>query len=64
MRLAGMLIEAADAKVDTRCRPIEFFRLFPDADEFKLSTAVRMNASFPCVSPVDGPSSGVDQRPG
>jgi hypothetical protein len=31
---------------------VEFFRLFPDADEFKLSTAVRMNASAPYVSPV------------
>jgi hypothetical protein len=31
---------------------VEFFRLFPDADEFKLSTAVRMNASAPFVSPV------------
>jgi hypothetical protein len=30
---------------------VEFFRLFPDADEFKLATAVRMNASFPYVSP-------------
>jgi hypothetical protein len=31
---------------------VEFFRLFPDADEFRLSTAVRMNASFAYVSPV------------
>src|SRR5262249_9589366 len=31
---------------------VEFFRLFPNADKFKLSTAVRMNASFPFVSPV------------
>jgi hypothetical protein len=30
---------------------VEFFRLFPEADEFKLGTAVRMNASFPYVSP-------------
>jgi hypothetical protein len=30
---------------------VEFYRLFPDANEFKLSTAVRMNASFPYVSP-------------
>jgi len=30
---------------------VEFFRLFPDAGGFKLSTAVRMNASFPYVSP-------------
>ena len=31
---------------------IEFFRLFPDANRFKLSTAVRLNASFPYASPV------------
>src|SRR5262249_41531992 len=30
---------------------VEFFRLFPDAGGFKLSTAVRMNASFLYVSP-------------
>jgi hypothetical protein len=30
---------------------VEFFRLFPEAEQFKLSTAVRMNASFPYVSP-------------
>jgi hypothetical protein len=31
---------------------VEFFRLFPGANEFKLSSAVRMNASFPYISPV------------
>src|SRR5262249_11055263 len=30
---------------------VEFYRLFPSADEFRLSTAVRMSASFPYVSP-------------
>jgi hypothetical protein len=30
---------------------VEFFNLFPDDEKFKLSTAVRMNASFPYVSP-------------
>jgi hypothetical protein len=30
---------------------IEFFNLFPDDNGFKVSTAVRMNASFPYVSP-------------
>jgi hypothetical protein len=30
---------------------IEFYRLFPFATEFHLSTAVRMSASFPYVSP-------------
>lgn len=30
---------------------MEFFRLFPNADQFRLGTAVRMNASFPYFSP-------------
>jgi hypothetical protein len=30
---------------------MEFFSLFPDAKSFRLSTAVRMQASFPYVSP-------------
>ncbi len=30
---------------------VEFFKLFPHADTFRLSTAVRMNASFPFFSP-------------
>ncbi|MBX9628579.1 MAG: hypothetical protein K2X82_32580 [Gemmataceae bacterium] len=30
---------------------VEFFRLFPKANDFRLSTAVRMNASFPFFSP-------------
>jgi predicted acylesterase/phospholipase RssA len=30
---------------------VEFYRLFPTADEFQISTAVRMSASFPYVSP-------------
>jgi hypothetical protein len=30
---------------------VEFFRLFPAAHEFPVSTAVRMSASFPWVSP-------------
>jgi predicted acylesterase/phospholipase RssA len=30
---------------------VEFFRLFPEAADFKLTTAVRMSASFPYVSP-------------
>ena len=30
---------------------VEFYRLFPHADGFRLSTAVRMNASFPYFSP-------------
>lgn len=30
---------------------VEFFRLFPDAHDFRLTTAIRMSASFPWVSP-------------
>lgn len=30
---------------------VEFFRMFPAAWEFKLSTAVRLSASFPIISP-------------
>jgi hypothetical protein len=31
---------------------VEFFRLFREATDFKINTAVRMSASFPFVSPV------------
>ena len=35
---------------------LEFFQLFPDSwSKFKLATAVRLNASFPYVSPVAAP---------
>jgi hypothetical protein len=30
---------------------VEFFKLFPDAERFRLSTAARMSASFPYISP-------------
>jgi hypothetical protein len=30
---------------------VEFFRLFPEAHDFRVSTGVRMSASFPWVSP-------------
>ena len=30
---------------------VEFFRLFPDAHDFRVTTAIRMSASFPWVSP-------------
>jgi len=30
---------------------VEFFRLFPEAHDFQVTTAVRMSASFPWVSP-------------
>jgi hypothetical protein len=30
---------------------VEFFRLFPDAHDFRVTTATRMSASFPWVSP-------------
>lgn len=35
----------------------EFFKLFPEADRFQINTAVRMNATFPFISPtVDLPT--------
>ena len=30
---------------------VEFFRLFPEAHDFRVTTAIRMSASFPWVSP-------------
>lgn len=51
---------ASDAARDRSLNPgddlyslsaVEFYRLFPDAWEFPLSTAIRMSASFPWVSP-------------
>jgi hypothetical protein len=30
---------------------VEFFRIFPDARDFRMSTAIRMSASFPWMSP-------------
>ena len=30
---------------------LEFYRVFPGAEDFRLSTAVRMNATFPLISP-------------
>src|SRR5262245_37755222 len=46
-------VKAGDAAHDVYSRPaVEFFRLFPEArDRFRLSTAARMNATFPFVSP-------------
>lgn len=36
----------------SRSEAVEFFRLFPEAhDSFRLQTAVRMNATFPYISP-------------
>jgi hypothetical protein len=46
-------VKAGDEKHDVYSRPaVEFFRLFPESrDRFHLSTAARMNATFPFVSP-------------
>jgi Patatin-like phospholipase len=46
-------VKAGDEKHDVYSRPaVEFFRLFPASrDRFRLSTAARMNATFPFVSP-------------
>jgi len=48
-----------DALVEAEAKPepypalaaVEFFKLFPKAKEFRLGTAVRLNASFPFLSP-------------
>jgi hypothetical protein len=39
-------------RVDTPA--VEFFRLFPDAAEFRVGTAARMSATFPILSPAVG----------
>jgi len=46
-------VKAGDDKQDVYSRSaVEFFRLFPEArDRFHVSTAARMNATFPFVSP-------------
>jgi hypothetical protein len=46
-------VKAGDEKHDVYSRPaVEFFRLFPESrDRFRLSTAARMNATFPFLSP-------------
>lgn len=40
-----------DGPCGTSRSEVEFFKLFPTADKFLLSTAVRMSAAFPFVSP-------------
>jgi hypothetical protein len=49
----GMLVEndAGTRSHDYSLSALEFFRLFPLATGFRLATAIRMNASFPYVSP-------------
>ncbi len=49
----GMITEndAGTQPHDYSLSAIEFFRIFPFATKFELATAVRMNASFPFVSP-------------
>jgi hypothetical protein len=44
-------VQTPTAAAGTSYMAVEFFRLFPHADQFRLSTAVRMNASFPFFSP-------------
>jgi hypothetical protein len=50
-----LLISNLDLAEDLRSRTLgdgaQFFKLFPRAMELKLSTALRMNAAFPIVSP-------------
>ena len=57
----GSLIGSAGSEIETdgpggadhlySLSALEFYRLFPEATEFHLGTGVRMNASFPYVSP-------------
>jgi hypothetical protein len=49
----GMLVQndAGLRSHDYSLTALEFFRLFPLAKGFQLATAIRMNASFPFVSP-------------
>jgi hypothetical protein len=44
--------ERANLRTQRSLSAAEFFRLFPKAVGFQVSTAARMNASFPLVSPV------------
>ncbi len=41
----------ANLRTQRSLSAVEFFRLFPQATAFQVSTAARMNASFPLVSP-------------
>jgi hypothetical protein len=43
--------ERANLRTQRSLSAVEFFRLFPQATGFQVSTAARMNASFPLVSP-------------
>jgi hypothetical protein len=43
--------ERANLRTQRSLSAVEFFRLFPKAAGFQVSTAARMNASFPLVSP-------------
>ena len=43
--------ELANLRTQRALSAVEFFRLFPKATGFRVSTAARMNASFPLVSP-------------
>jgi hypothetical protein len=43
--------ERANLRTQRSLSAVEFFRLFPQAAGFQVSTAARMNASFPLVSP-------------
>jgi hypothetical protein len=43
--------ERANLRTQRSLSAVEFFRLFPKATGFQVSTAARMNASFPLVSP-------------
>ena len=62
----GRTASRKDAR-PTLCSAVEFFRLFPKAHPtFRVGTAVRMNATFPYVSPVlnlpTDPDAGLRRR--
>jgi hypothetical protein len=49
--LGGLNPAGADARRLLSREGVEFFKLFPHAHDFRVSTAVRMSASFPWVLP-------------
>ncbi len=50
-RLLISNLDLSSVEEGTLTSGVQFYKFFPDADSFKLSTALRMNAAFPYVSP-------------
>jgi hypothetical protein len=66
-RIDGSMIRYDDSTAVPNPHPysvsaFEFFRLFPCASDFRLSTAVRMSASFPFISPAVALSTNPPRR--